>query len=128
MALKPQFVNPECERWELHRVWVVEATLKPGMRHVYSKRTYFLDEDLTGAANYDAFDQNGQIYRTMFQAAAPMYDKTIPYSGKEVVYDFNKGMYAYVNDVMVGGYKVPAVAQSERELNPEAIVARETAR
>ncbi len=128
MALKPQFVNPDCERWELHRVWVVEATLKPGMRHVYSKRTYYFDEDLTGAANYEAFDQSGALYRVLFQAAAPMYDKTIPYSGKETIYDLNKGMYAYVNDVMVGGYKVPAVAQSERELNPEAIVARETAR
>ena len=39
--------NPACERWELHRVWVVEATLKPGQRHVYSKRTYYLDEDLS---------------------------------------------------------------------------------
>ncbi|MDB5819121.1 MAG: hypothetical protein JWQ11_2761 [Rhizobacter sp.] len=128
MALKPQFVNPECERWELHRVWIVEATLKPGMRHVYSKRIYYLDEDLPGAANYDAFDQSGQIYRTMFQGSTPMYDKVIPYASKNVIYDFNKGMYAYINDVMVGGYKVPATAPSERDLNPEAIVARETAR
>ena len=127
-ALKPQHVNPDCERWELHRVWVVEATLKTGMRHAYSKRMYYFDEDLTGAANYDAFDHNGQLYRAMFQAATPMYDKTIPYSAKNVTYDFNKGMYAYVNDVMVGGFKVPEKAQSERELNPEAIVARETAR
>lgn len=127
-ALLASHVNPECERWELHRVWVVEATLKPGQRHAYSKRYYYFDEDLTGAANYDAFDQNGQLYRTMFQAAYPMYDKAIPYSAKNVVYDFNKGMYAYVNDVMTGGFQVPAAAQSERELNPEAIVARETAR
>jgi hypothetical protein len=128
MALKAQHVNPECERWELHRVWAVEATLKPGQRHVYSKRIYYFDEDLSGGGNYDAFDQNGALYRTMFQAAAAMYDKTIPYSAKNVVYDFNKGMYAYVNDVMAGGFKVAPKALSERELNPEAIVTRETAR
>lgn len=127
-ALKAQHVNPECERWEKHRVWVVEATLKPGQRHAYSKRVYYFDEDLSGAANYDAYDQNGQLYRTLYQTAAPMYDKSIPYASKNVVYDFNKGMYAYVNDVMVGGFKVSATAQSERELNPEAIVARESAR
>jgi hypothetical protein len=127
-ALKAQHVNPECERWELHRVWAVEATIKPGQRHAYSKRTYYFDEDLSGAANYDAYDQNGQLYRTLFQTAAPMYDKSIPYASKNVVYDFNKGMYAYVNDVMVGGFKVTPTAQSERELNPEAIVARESAR
>ncbi|CAN7760350.1 DUF1329 domain-containing protein [Pseudorhodoferax sp. LjRoot39] len=127
-ALKPQHVNPECERWELHRVWVVEATLKPGQRHVYSKRIYYFDEDLTGAGNYDAFDQSGQLYRVLFQSTAPFYDKLIPFSAKNVIYDLNKGMYAYINDVMVGGYKVLPKALSERELNPEAIVTRETAR
>lgn len=127
-ALMPAHVNPECERWELHRVWVVEATLKPGQRHVYSKRVYYFDEDQTGAANYDAFDQNGAIYRAMFQSSAPMYDKLIPFSAKNVVYDLNKGMYAYVNDVMVGGFKVTPKALSERELAPEAIVGRETQR
>jgi len=127
-ALLQNHVNPECERWEKHRVWAVEATLKPGQRHAYSKRIYYFDEDLTGAANYDAFDQNGQLYRSLFQAASPMYDKQIPFAAKNVVYDFNKGMYAYVNDVMVGGYKVLPSARSEREMNPEAIVSRESAR
>ena len=35
---KPNHLNPDLVRWELHRVWVVEATLKPGKRHIYSKR------------------------------------------------------------------------------------------
>ena len=127
-ALLPSHVNPECERWEKHRVWVVEATLKPGQRHSYSKRVYYFDEDMSGAANYDAFDQNGQLYRSLFQTTSPMYDKQIPFSAKNVVYDFNKGMYAYVNDVMVGGWKVLSSVRSEREMNPEAIVSRESAR
>ena len=127
-ALLPAHVNPECERWELRRVWVVEATLKPGQRHVYSKRVYYFDEDHTGAGNYDAFDQNGALYRVMFQSSTPMYDKLIPFSAKNVVYDLNKGMYAYVNDVMTGGFKVTTKAPSERELAPEAIVGRETQR
>jgi hypothetical protein len=41
----PKHVNPSCVRWELHRVWVVEATLKPGKRHLYKKRRFYLDED-----------------------------------------------------------------------------------
>jgi hypothetical protein len=127
-ALSASHVNPECERWELRRVWVVEATLKPGQRHVYSKRVYYFDEDQTGAANYDAFDQNGALYRAMFQSSTPMYDKNIPYSSKNVIYDFNKGMYAYLNDVTVGGFKATATAPAERELAAEAIVARETQR
>ena len=43
--LKPNHLNPDLVRWELHRVWVVEATLREGKRHVYSKRVFYLDED-----------------------------------------------------------------------------------
>ena len=35
---KPNHLNPDFVRWELHRVWVVEATLKADKRHIYSKR------------------------------------------------------------------------------------------
>jgi hypothetical protein len=109
-------------------VWVIEATLKAGMRHAYSKRIYYFDEDMTGAANYDAYDQNGALYRTMFNGMINLYDKKLPWAVRQVIYDFNKGQYAYTNDVTVGGYQIPAKAKTERELNPEAIVARETAR
>jgi Protein of unknown function (DUF1329) len=127
-ALLAKTANPACERWELHRVWVVEAVLKPGMRHAYSKRIYYFDEDMTGAANYDAYDQSGQLYRTMFNGMINLYDKKLPWAVRQVIYDFNKGMYAYTNDVTKGGYKLPAKAMTEREMNPEAIVARETVR
>jgi hypothetical protein len=128
VALGAKHANPACERWELHRVNVVEAILKPGMRHAYSKRVYYLDEDLTGAAIYDAYDQAGALYRSMFNGVIQLYDKKVPWAARHVIYDFNKGMYAYVNDVTFGGYLVQPKPKSERELNPEAIVARETAR
>lgn len=120
--------NPACWRWELHRVWVVEATLKPGFRHVYTKRTYYFDEDTYGAGLYDAFDQNGQLYRSIFNSMVQLYDVNAPYTVKNVVYDFNKGMYALVNDGLVGGYGVLTTPMANRDLNPEAVVARETAR
>lgn len=128
LALKPKFANPACHRWELHRVYVIEATLKPGQRHAYSKRNYYFDEDLTGAGLYDAFDQNGQLYRSIFNGMVQMYDKTLPWSTRNVIYDFNKGQYGYFNDVYIGGYLITSKAQTERELNPESIVTRETAR
>ncbi|PCC99557.1 DUF1329 domain-containing protein [Halopseudomonas pelagia] len=120
--------NPECERWEKHRVWEVEATLKPGMRHVYSKRTYYLDEDTFGAGLYDAWDQNGELYRSMMMGGVQFYDHDIPYIVKHTIFDFNKGMYGIINDGMTGGYRVLSEARSERELNPEAIVSRESQR
>jgi Protein of unknown function (DUF1329) len=128
MALQPKHVNPACERWELHRVWEVEATLKPGMRHVYSKRIYYFDEDWSGASLYDAFDQSGELYRSLFQTTIQLYDKQMPYGTKNVVYDFNRGLYAYINDITVSGTKVLPQLMSEKEMNPEAVVGRETAR
>ena len=43
--IKPLHADPEYLRYELHRVWVVEATLKEGMRHQYKRRTFYIDED-----------------------------------------------------------------------------------
>ena len=128
LALQKTHVNPVCERWELHRVWVVEAKLKAGMRHAYSKRIYYFDEDMTGAASYDAYDQNGELHRAIFSGTTQFYDHDIPWTVRNVIYDFNKNYYAYVNDVMQGGFKVAPAALSERDLNPEAITARETVR
>ncbi|MEE4253622.1 MAG: DUF1329 domain-containing protein, partial [Desulfuromusa sp.] len=43
--LTPLHVNPDYLRYELHRVWVVEATLREGARHLYKKRVFYIDED-----------------------------------------------------------------------------------
>ncbi|MOA09370.1 hypothetical protein D3C78_1291930 [compost metagenome] len=56
------------------------------------------------------------------------YDHDIPYIVKHSIYDFNKGMYGVINDGMNGGFKVLTEPRSERSLNPEAIVIRETQR
>jgi hypothetical protein len=42
--LKPQHINQDHARYELHRVWVVDSTLKAGTDHVYKRRTLYVDE------------------------------------------------------------------------------------
>ena len=63
---KPNHMNPDLIRWELHRVWVVEATLKPDKRHIYSKRVFYIDEDSWMALASDEYDGRGQLYRSAF--------------------------------------------------------------
>jgi Protein of unknown function (DUF1329) len=121
-------LNPTCERWERHRVWVVESTLKPGQRHAYGKRTYYLDEDGSGAGMFDAFDHNGNIYRAMFQMMIQLYDVTSPWGVKSVTYDFSKKMYLMVGDTGDGGFVVQPKALPEVDMSPEAVVGRETVR
>ena len=62
----PQFLNPDLVRWELHRVWEVEATVAPGKRHVVAKRRYYLDEDTWQAILADGYDAQGQIWRSNY--------------------------------------------------------------
>jgi hypothetical protein len=121
-------LNPACERWELHRVWAVEATLKAGQRHAYSKRTYYIDEDGSGAGMFDAFDQSGELYRSMFQMMIQMYDQPAPYGAKGVTYDFSKRTLLLIGDAAEGGFVVSPTAMPEADLSAEAVVARETVR
>jgi hypothetical protein len=41
----PKYPNPEITRWEKHRVWVLEATLRSDQRNVYTRRRFYIDED-----------------------------------------------------------------------------------
>lgn len=60
-AMLPQCMNPDMVRWELHRVWVVEATLHPGYRNVLPRRTFYVDEDTWIISLYEAYDANGNM-------------------------------------------------------------------
>jgi hypothetical protein len=60
------YPNPNVQRFELHRVWLVEATLKAGMRHAQSKKVFYIDEDSWGSVIYNAFDKEGKIVKANY--------------------------------------------------------------
>ncbi len=92
-VVKPNHVNPDMVRWELHRVWVVEATLKPGKRHIYSKRVFYIDEDSWTALASDEYDGRGQLYRASFDHMTFSYDVQALQTGNHMIYDFVSGTY-----------------------------------
>ncbi len=61
-----KFPNPDHVRWELHRVWVVDATLRAGQRHQAPKSRYYCDEDTWQCAIGDRWDANGQLWKTVW--------------------------------------------------------------
>ena len=69
----PHFLNPTYLRWELHRVWVVEADLAPGQRHQVHKSLYYVDEDSWIAVLGDRWDSSGRLWKTVWNLplAAP---------------------------------------------------------
>lgn len=70
---KKGFPNPDCVRWELHRAWMVEATIKPGFRHILPKRTLYFDEDTWSAASGTSYDASGNVYRVEDAPYFPHY-------------------------------------------------------
>ncbi|WP_137885968.1 DUF1329 domain-containing protein [Pseudomonas sp. 2FE] len=66
-------INPDLTRWEMHRVWVVEAQLKPGERHVYAKRRFYLDEDSWSVLMAESYDSRGQLWRVNLALAKQAY-------------------------------------------------------
>jgi hypothetical protein len=58
-------------------VWEVQATLKPGLRHIYAKRVFYWDEDAPGAGSVENYDAAGKLYRVLNQVAVPFYDNEL---------------------------------------------------
>lgn len=73
-VLMPHHFNPDHVRWELHRVWVVEANLKPGQRHQAPRSRYYLDEDTWVAVLGDRWDAKGQLWKTLWAHPVVMPD------------------------------------------------------
>ncbi|MGI0549945.1 DUF1329 domain-containing protein [Pseudomonas aeruginosa] len=91
--VKTGHLNQDLVRYEKHRVWELEATLKPGERHIYAKRVLFLDEDTWQAVLADHYDGRGTLWRVGESFMVPLYDKQIPWLGVEALYDLINSRY-----------------------------------
>lgn len=86
-------LNPEYMRYELHRVWVVDARLKDGMRHINSRRTYYMDEDSYQIVIVDHYDNRDQLWRVSEGHCINYYDMPTYWSTIEAHYDLQSGRY-----------------------------------
>ena len=91
--LKPLHINQDLARYELHRVWVVDATLKPGTSHLYSRRTFYIDEDSWQILAADQYDSRGQMWRVSEAHCIEYYDAGVFWSTLEVHTDLQNGRY-----------------------------------
>lgn len=92
-VMQPDFVAQKSRRYELHRVWVVEATVKSGMRHMAPKRQFLIDEDswnLVGATDYDA---QGHVVKVREGFSIPVFELGACDSVAFVQYNLPDGRY-----------------------------------
>jgi len=93
-VLSPQHLNPDHVRWELHRVWVVEAALAPGKRHVIPKKKFYIDEDSWNALLSDGWDAQGQLWHSGMALPFNAYEYPGQMFYPFAMYDLLKGTYS----------------------------------
>ena len=91
--LKPLHINQQHARYELHRVWVVDATLKPGQRHIYKRRTIYVDEDSWQIVVVDCYDNRDQLWRVQEGHSINYYEIPTFWTTLETTYDLQSGRY-----------------------------------
>lgn len=91
--INPGHINQDYTRYELHRVWEVEATLKEGERHIYGKRTFYMDEDSWQLALVDQYDNRGELWRVSEGHALQFVDVSSLWYAGGVTYDLLSGGY-----------------------------------
>ncbi|MGH6890104.1 MAG: DUF1329 domain-containing protein [Rhizomicrobium sp.] len=117
--------NPADLRYELHRVWVVEGTRKPGVHDVVARRRLYLDEDTWMAVYSDSWDDSGPLWKFGEATMYLMPEVPAVILGSQFVYDLALGGYVYgfaFNDQQQA-YKVTA-PHAAGLFTPESMAAR----
>jgi hypothetical protein len=91
--IKPGHINQDLARYELHRVWVVEATLKQGTSHIYAKRRFYIDEDTWQIVVADHLDARGEMWRVAESHGVNYYSMPTYWSTLDALYDLQSGRY-----------------------------------
>jgi hypothetical protein len=118
--LGEKFLDPDAIRWEKHRVWVVESHLKEGSRHLYSRRTFYIDEDSWLAVAGEMYDGRDQLWRVQYNYAANLYDLKSGFGSAYGAYDLLQNIYNLNGKPIPGEYRV-GVKQNEKYFSPKGL-------
>jgi hypothetical protein len=119
--LRRSHIEPSLARYELHRVWVVQGTLKPGERHVYSRRVFYVDEDSWQIAVAESWDRDGELWRVNEAHAINYYDVPVLWTTLEVFHDLKQDRYSVTG--LDNGRNPPEFSEGSdpREFSPNAL-------
>ncbi|MBK7730873.1 MAG: DUF1329 domain-containing protein [Gammaproteobacteria bacterium] len=85
--------NPDYMRYELRRVWIVEATLREGFRHIYGKRRFYVEEDGWNIAIAENYDGRGELWKTVLINSIYAYDLEGYEKRTQMFHDLRAGIY-----------------------------------
>jgi hypothetical protein len=91
--IQPRFPRRDLIRYELHRVWVVEGTVRPDKRHTMARRIFYLDEDTWLISVVDAYDTRGELWRVSEHLPQLLYEFPTCVANSSIFYDLVAGRY-----------------------------------
>lgn len=104
--VKPGHMNPDYLRYELHRMWVVDSTLKEDARHIYARRTFYVDEDSWQITVIDHYDGRGELWKMKEGHNMMHYQVAVPWLAAESLHDLVSGRYVVIGlDNEESGYQ-----------------------
>jgi hypothetical protein len=120
-VIGPQYVNPDVLRHELHRVWVVEATLKNGSRHTVPKRRFYIDEDSWWHVAQDQWDAKGQFWKTFYFATFAAPEVPVMHMVTNIMYNVQSKGYGVLNLMNSPSGKFVFTAAPPEAYTPQAL-------
>ena len=123
-VLGPNHINPDHMRFELHRVWVIEADLAPSKRHVLPKRRFYIDEDSWNALWSDGWDAQGQLWHSGMALPFLAFDFPGQIQWTFVIYDHLKDSYSCTTMNETPEEYTPVPRWPASDFTPESMAAR----
>ncbi|MBO6635834.1 DUF1329 domain-containing protein [Parvibaculum sp.] len=91
--LQPKFPARDVMRYELHRVWKTEATLRAGLRHLYNRRVLYSDEDSWIVAATELYDGRGELWRVQEGPIGVVWELPACINRVQFHFDLNANRY-----------------------------------
>jgi hypothetical protein len=121
-------LNPDGVRWERHRVWVVDASLKAYQRHAFSRWTFYIDEDSWEILASESYDHSGAVYKVGFSYPYQDYGQgdATNFAHSFGIYDLSRGSYelSYVQTDGAGFYNCSTTMPNTSNFSAQAIAAQ----
>jgi hypothetical protein len=102
-VVTPDGVDSSATRYELHRVWVVDATVKDGVRHVAPKRRFYFDEDSWSLMAAEDYDAQGKLWKVRESFVIPVAETGACDNPAFVQYDLASGRVLFDQSSMGAG-------------------------
>ncbi|WP_240433592.1 DUF1329 domain-containing protein [Solimonas sp. K1W22B-7] len=91
--LRPGHPRQDRMRYELHRVWVIEAVERQGKRHSFGKRVFYVDEDSWNVVLVENYDREGKPWRFQEGHLLAFYDAQFANTAPVFIFDLKDGRY-----------------------------------